>query len=395
MAPLLTGITRTSVAVRVGALLALGLAVFAGVWYGRSAGEQLPRDAVESVGTTSGTVTVEAAATVGGTREAQGSASTDRPTSTTAAGETTVADAITLTTRVTGPGTLTPAGTTNHARGSLVDVQATPNEGKYLRAWGGSCDGVAIALDTCGVDLDANATVTATFGDEPVNPMLLVVNDGSNTSLLLEWFGYPDGVTRWEYRQREWTGSDEPQWGDWTRIPNSTSTTRSYRVTSLTTGSLYGFQVRAVVGSKNGKPSVGALYDHGREEHVPPRGTPAAAGTHSMSALRIIEGDGTTKWIVADFTIVIPDGVRMWAGQPWVGTCATEDGCVDEGVPLRHYDTGSSLMFDLDGDEVERHVVEDGSDGVPGESGPGSTPPTMTVDEVFDQIVASIKRVSE
>lgn len=306
----------------------------------------------------------------------------------------TLYDRVTLTTSVTGPGSLTPSSTTAHRRGQTVTLTAVPDEGKYLRAWGGACANTEYTSDTCELTLEADSSVTATFGNELPFTQLLVINDGAAGNLLLEWMGYPEGTTSWQYRQREWQGSDPPPWGNWTAIPSSTVSTRSYRLAVPARRAAYEFEVRGVGTNLVGATSVGALVDPWWSERVPAYGTTYETAGHSIGVLEIIEGDGTTAWGLGDFTVIIPDGMRVFAGRPWIATCSVDQPhCATEGVPLIHYTTGSNLMFSIDGGEVARWIVED--DAPVGGEGAADSSATVTVDALFDQIVASVREAVE
>ncbi len=63
-------------------------------------------------------------------------------------------------------------------------------------------------------------------------------------SVVLSWNRRTDpGLTGWQYRQQAGSGS----WGDWQSVPNSTASTTSHTVSSLTETETYRFQVRALV----------------------------------------------------------------------------------------------------------------------------------------------------
>ena len=56
-------------------------------------------------------------------------------------------------------GTVSPAGTTQHAEGTEVTVTANPSEGYGFSGWSGDCSGA----DACIVTMDSDKTVTANF----------------------------------------------------------------------------------------------------------------------------------------------------------------------------------------------------------------------------------------
>ena len=309
--------------------------------------------------------------------------------------QATVYDRVTLTTSVTGPGSLTPSGTTAHGKGQTVTLTASPNEGKYLRAWGGACATTSYDSETCELTLTADTTVNATFGDELPYTQLLVINDGGTGYLLLEWTGYPEATTNWQYRTREWRGQPLA-WSAWTAIPGSTASTRNYKLT-LAPGA-YEIEVRGVgANGFEGEVSVNALddpYDYlGSVGFVWAADEPRAMGPWDL-----VEGDGTTNWWVAGFTITIPDGRRIYARRAFEAACAVDTpDCATQGVPIVDYVTYSHLVFDLEGNEESRLVFEPSAPaddgGASGES--GSAEAAMTVDDLFDQIVASVQKEAD
>ena len=79
-------------------------------------------------------------------------------------------------------------------------------------------------------------------------------------------------ITKWQYRQKQGSG----EWGAWTDVPGSGSSTTSATVSSLTAGVGYTFQVRAVNGTVPGVAS-----DEAAAQRVPaaPKGLTLTAGT--------------------------------------------------------------------------------------------------------------------
>ena len=135
----------------------------------------------------------------------------------------------------------------------------------------------------------------------------------------LEWIGGPPNPTKWQYRRGVWRrGSDGHgywrrdddggrvwtiEWGAWTDIPGSGASTRSFRDTGLQPSTVWDYQVRAVVGTVAGDGSgveQGRTQEQGRQ-------------FLDIYASDVVEGDGQQRWLVLDFTIVIPDGVRVSA----------------------------------------------------------------------------------
>ncbi len=68
-------------------------------------------------------------------------------------------------------------------------------------------------------------------------------NIGSNGRITLDWANPNNSfIAKYQYRQRTGTGS----FGSWMDIPNSSSSTTSYRATGLTAGTKYAFEIRGV-----------------------------------------------------------------------------------------------------------------------------------------------------
>ena len=217
---------------------------------------------------------------------------------------------------------------------------------------------------------------------------LLVVNDGAVESLLLEWTGARRGFTGWQYRYREYYYRDfGGLWSAWQAVPDSDAATRSYRV-SVPAGT-YEFEVRGVGPGTVGLPSVPGL-----PASLDPLDKPRSIGT-SLEAgrprgvgarFRMVKGDGVTAWWVGDrhFTIVIPDGVRLFGLGAYEGAQCPLDNmdCIMAGVVLVHHATGSSLLFSLYGDDWEPFVSETLDPGV-----------AANVHTLFDQLIASVRRL--
>ena len=94
-------------------------------------------------------------------------------------------------------------------------------------------------------------TLTVNNINPPAAPTGLTATAGSG-QVTLSWTA-PNNSTidNWQYRRKAGTSS----FGSWMDIPNSTATTTAYTVTSLTNGTAYTFEVRAVAGTANGPSS--------------------------------------------------------------------------------------------------------------------------------------------
>ncbi len=287
-----------------------------------------------------------------------------------------VQDKVTLTTSVTGDGALDFSGTTEHARGAVVTITATPETNKYLTGWGGACANVVPTLLNCYLTLGADTTVSATFGDEPPQPEAMLISEGEATELVLEWVGGPSSATAWEYRTRFYTSGSPGDWTSWTAVPSSTGTTRSYTLTGLKVRRGYEAQVRPV--------TTNAV--HVLVSNVAIGSTQWDDGTMpTINSNRVIEGDGTTRWRVHEMTwsVLIPDGMRIKGGPPLIALDGTA------GVPLIDLESGSILGLSPEGRELGRIIAPTpaAAPGVSGDSGP--TTPARDVGALFDQIVES------
>ena len=227
------------------------------------------------------------------------------------------------------------------------------------------------------------AAVTSTFEVLHV-PELILISDGSHNALTLEWTRGPTSTTGWEYRVRTWTGGAPDAWGSWTDVPNSTATTRTHRLTGLLVRRAYDAQVRAVA------PRVQVV-----ESNVAEGSTQHEAGTlPQISPYMIVEGDGVTRWRVhsLDWTITIPDGMRIRAGG--AGAIAS-NGRIS--LIVFDHESGALLRFSRVGTELERELPPQPQAGPRGASGAsegaGETEPARDVGAMFDQIVASVSTV--
>ncbi len=212
------------------------------------------------------------------------------------------------------------------------------------------------------------------------------MSDGSHDALLLEWAGGPENATRWQYRLRRW-GNDQPlEWDAWTDVPGSVAVTRGYRVSGLQEDTAYGFQVRGVVGP----PGVAEAYG------VSP--TSETGATHRRGELpvlhadRLAQGDGVTEWIIADFAIIIPAGMRVTTVIP------DTSGGGELTVPVFEAASGSVLRFTPSGELVEWQAfsplsVEFTRSYFRHRLGAFDlvTPLSPNVNTLFEQIVASVR----
>ena len=203
-------------------------------------------------------------------------------------------------------------------------------------------------------------------------PCLIVVSDGAVDALILEWAGGPASATGWQYRSSCWDDSCPPS--DWTDVPHSGPSTRTYRLTGLQSGTGYVVELRALVGTAPGPGSAGS------------RGkTQEADGRHpEVERDYVVQGDGRTEWRIGghgwlDWVFTIPDGMRLR------GRVLAWSNLRENGLAVLDIASGSRLVFSwTEGAEVERTTV------TPGE-GSRSQELVRNVYERFDQIVASVR----
>ena len=200
-----------------------------------------------------------------------------------------------------------------------------------------------LALDDC------MRVVWAAYPPEGA-PCLMVVSDGAADALILEWVGGPVDATGWQYRQGaadgEWTvpgGGEEwatPDELPWTDVPDSGSSTWTYRITGLRADTDYYFWLRPVVNGRPGPASNAApgatQYPDGRRPDIRPD--------------QIVEGDGATEWRIPGCRCVftIPAGMRLLGHREWRAIGG------GSGVSFTDVASGSAITFDRHGKELGR-----------------------------------------
>ena len=159
-------------------------------------------------------------------------------------------------------------------------------------------------------------------------PELTVASDAATEALILEWAGGPPAAIGWEYRRGVWEG-DSVRWGDWTVIPGSDGSTRSYRVDGLQRGGKYRFIVRAIE-TLEGLPSGWA---EGTTQEGP--------GIPTMILDQVVVGDGVTEWRLpgTDFVVTVPDGWRVVVKDWGVNLLSIQEASNDASVMVA-MDTG-------------------------------------------------------
>ena len=307
------------------------------------------------------------------------STATPTPTATATPTATVTPKTYTLTLTASAGGSLSanPAGP-SYAKETAVTVTATADDGYKLSSWGDDCSDTLATSTTCSLTMDTDKTVSATFAVvAPSEPLtLIVVSDGSHDSLILEWTGGPANATKWQYRQRRWDDGLPLAWQQWTDIPGSGAATQRHRISGLDSLSGFEYQVRAVVGTTAGAESEAD------------RGGTQKKGSKILDIYlsRVVEGDGRREWQVVNFTIVIPDGMRLHAGVPF----ASSDG--RSGSPVYDVAGGGGLTFSDDGVVLVRYVAPVTSADASVDGNAEAKPP-RDVGALLDQIIASVREL--
>lgn len=239
----------------------------------------------------------------------------------------------------------------------------------------------AEATPTPAVPVTASATATPTetasgWLDEPVHVTLMVISNGAPDALTLEWCGSPAGVTSWQYRLFGHTGGHLFS-GAWADVPGSSANTRRYRVTGLSPDTPYEAEVRPVMGTSYGAASTPTLAD--RFPHTSGNFTAPEVNQPNIGRQQVVEGDGLTRWRVYGLRwgVIVPDGFRVVLLPPPVG---------EHTVGLKSVDTGSSVLFDSNGEVLHRNYSLDAA------ATPCSNPDTYQdqhtlLDEMADSVV--------
>ena len=146
----------------------------------------------------------------------------------------------------------------------------------------------------------------------------------------------------WEYRRGVWE-DDAVRWDDWTGIPGSDRSTRSYRLGGLQGGGKYRFIVRAIE-TLEGLPSGWA---EGTTQEGP--------GIPMMILDQVVVGDGVTEWRLpgTDFAVTVPDGWRAMAKE-WGANLLNIREASDQAAFVVSMDTGEQQWSYLGAGDEDR-----------------------------------------
>ncbi len=187
------------------------------------------------------------------------------------------------------------------------------------------------AVNTSGASA-ASETVSATpaVPAAPAAPTGFTIDTG-DTEITLKWTDpNNDAITKYQYRQG--TGPlGSITWLDWTDIPASDEDTTEYKVTGLTNGTPYYFQVRAVAGTVDGTAT--------RASAITPVAKPAAP-----TSLRATAGatQVTLNWADPDNDTITsyeyrqralnPDSTLLGDWGNWMAIANSDDDTISHAV---------------------------------------------------------------
>ena len=190
----------------------------------------------------------------------------------------------------------------------------------------------------------AAETVQATTAD---SRGLVAITGGSEGEIVLEWTPADERTQRWQYREKAaWAYRNgqyyEPTWSAWLDVPQSDANTQSLRVTGLTPGWVYEFQVRPRPAGAGAASRVidGATAVFGSD------GIPEALSGFFLERGRRFRFDGS------DFTFVVPPWMVLVVGSgghPMTGVVAI----------LTYAATGAGAAVDIDTGRMVRETVWD------------------------------------
>ena len=153
----------------------------------------------------------------------------------------------------------------------------------------------------------AAETIQATTAD---SRGLVAITGGSEGEIVLEWTPADQRTQRWQYREKPaWAYRNgqyyEPPWSAWLDVPQSDANTRSLRLTGLTPGWVYEFQVRP-------RPAGGGAVSMVADGHT---ATFGPDGIPEEQPGTILERGRRFRLFSTDFTVVVPHGMLLSTGQ--------------------------------------------------------------------------------
>ena len=179
---------------------------------------------------------------------------------------------------------------------------------------------------------DSNPVTPSTSGPTaPAAPASLQATPG-NAKAVLSWTAGDDGdaaITSWKVRRKEGTNA----WGAWTPIPNSDASTTNHTVTTLTNGTEYTFQVRAV-----NSVGDGAASDETTATPAGPPGAPTDLEVNVESHQRLLAAwlapSDTGGAEITSYRVQWKSGTEEFsiARQVRAGVAADADGYVKRSI---------------------------------------------------------------
>ena len=191
----------------------------------------------------------------------------------------------------------------------------------------------------------AAETVQATTAD---SRGLVAITGGSEGEMVLEWTPADERTQRWQYREKAaWAYRNgqyyEPTWSAWLDVPQSDANTQSLRVTGLTPGWVYEFQVRPW--RRAGAGAASRVID----------GSTAVFGSDGIPVALsgfFVERGRRFRFDASDFTFVVPPWMVLvigGGGHPMTGVVAI----------LTYAATGAGAYVDIDTGRMIRETVWD------------------------------------
>ena len=202
----------------------------------------------------------------------------------------------------------------------------------------------------------------------------LIAYSGGPGEIVLEWSSDAVGIARWQYRVRD---PHSRPWGAWTDVPDSDADTAHVRLGGLAEDTSYHFEVRPLIAGGS-EVTPGDPFEWTRAQTL-------FVGDDGIPWLRAhlpVEGGRTYRIGRSEYVIDAPGGMVLSLGEISLHADGSFSGA------LEHRWSGSVLSVRV-GEYVGRRVAwtPEGSAWAAG------GPDPLVVNEWFDEIVASTRRV--